>query len=378
MATYPLVSAVIPTRNRPELLRRAVASVFSQDYAGEIECVVVFDQSEPMPIGLDVPPKRQVRLITNGRNAGLAGARNSGVLAARGEFVGFCDDDDEWLTPKVRLQVDKLASDASVDIVACGTYVRRNGSEIARVPKESILRFGDFLRSRRMEIHQGTILVSRETFVDKVGLVDEAIPGGYGEDYDWMLRAARLNGIATIRQPLARIHWSDGSWFVGRWKTLVSALHYLLEKYPEFHQEPAGLARIYGQIAFALAASGEPAEARAYAKRCLRLDARQPRAYFALLVAARVLRPNFVVTCLSNIRSGRRPGDVRSRAAGRHTHFSCRFRCGGSWGSAISFGRLSQSAYCCRYCSGRKRCASRVGSGFGLSFSRGWSHPLPR
>jgi glycosyltransferase involved in cell wall biosynthesis len=304
VATYPLVSAVIPTRNRPEPLRRAVASVISQDYPGEIECVVVFDQSEPVPIGLDVPPRREVRLITNGRSAGLAGARNSGVLTARGEFVGFCDDDDEWLTQKVRLQVDQLALDASIDVVASGTYVCRNGSEIARVPKESILRFGDFLRSRRMEIHQGTILVNRETFLDKIGLVDEAIPGGYGEDYDWMLRAARLNGISTISEPLARIHWSDGSWFVGRWTTLVSALEYLLEKYPEFHQEPVGLARIYGQIAFALAASGKPAEARAYAKRCLRLDARQPRAYLALLVATRVLRPNFVVTTANRLGRG--------------------------------------------------------------------------
>jgi len=304
MATYPLVSAVIPTRNRPELLRRAVASVFSQDYAGEIECIVVFDQSEPAPVGLGVPPKRRIRLITNGRSPGLAGARNSGVLAARGELGGFCDDDDEWLAQKVRLQVDKLASNPSVDIVASGMYVYRNGSAIARVPKEPILRFGDFLRSRRMEIHQGTILVSRETFLDKIGLVDEAIPGGYGEDYDWMLRAARLNGIATISQPLARIHWSDESWFVGRWKMLVSALHYLLEKYPEFQQEPVGLARIYGQIAFALAASGKGPEARAYAKRCLHLDARQLRAYLALLVAARILRANFVVTTANRLGRG--------------------------------------------------------------------------
>ncbi len=44
MATYPLVSAVISTRNRPELLRRAVASVFSQDYAGEI-----VDDERPQP-----------------------------------------------------------------------------------------------------------------------------------------------------------------------------------------------------------------------------------------------------------------------------------------------------------------------------------------
>jgi glycosyltransferase involved in cell wall biosynthesis len=75
----PLVSVVVPTRDRPALLKRAVAAVLGQDYPGEIDCVVVFDQSPAhLPAGLTVPPGRSLRAVGNQRTPGLAGARNTG------------------------------------------------------------------------------------------------------------------------------------------------------------------------------------------------------------------------------------------------------------------------------------------------------------
>ena len=57
-----------------------------QTYAGEIEVVIVFDQSEPHPIEVDVPAGRTLTVIRNTeRNPGLAGARNTGVLATSGD-----------------------------------------------------------------------------------------------------------------------------------------------------------------------------------------------------------------------------------------------------------------------------------------------------
>ena len=97
VSARPSVSVVIATRDRPVLLRRAVQRVMEQSYPGEIECVLVFDQSDPAPPDVDVPAGRTLRSITNGRSPGLAGARNSGVLASSGEIIAFCDDDDEWL-----------------------------------------------------------------------------------------------------------------------------------------------------------------------------------------------------------------------------------------------------------------------------------------
>src|SRR5262249_48229406 len=98
--SMPTVSVVVPTRNRPELMREAVRAALAQDYNGAIEVVVVYDQSEPEP-GLSDEladaldgSRRSIRVETNTTRApGLAGARNHGIGAATGELVAFCDDD---------------------------------------------------------------------------------------------------------------------------------------------------------------------------------------------------------------------------------------------------------------------------------------------
>ena len=72
-------------------------------------------------------------------------------------------------------------------------------------------------RSRTQEIHPSSILARREAYIDGIGLVDEAIPGSYGEDYEWMLRAARRAPILVVRQPLVRAYWHRTSFFADRW-----------------------------------------------------------------------------------------------------------------------------------------------------------------
>ena len=124
MAAEPLVSVVVPTRDRPELLRRAVTAILGQTYGGPIECVVVFDQSDPDLPWADLPPGRTLVVVRNDRSPGLAGARNSGILAATGELVAFCDDDDEWLPEKLTRQVARLLATPSAAVATTGILVR--------------------------------------------------------------------------------------------------------------------------------------------------------------------------------------------------------------------------------------------------------------
>jgi lipopolysaccharide biosynthesis regulator YciM len=65
---------------------------------------------------------------------------------------------------------------------------------------------------------------------------------------------------------------------------MIPALRYQLEKHPELHQQPRNIARMYSRIAFAHAASGDPRQARAWAKKAMRLDKTQPRIYLTYLV----------------------------------------------------------------------------------------------
>jgi glycosyltransferase involved in cell wall biosynthesis len=295
MRTWPSVSAVVATRDRPELLRRAVGRILDQRYPGHIECVIVFDQSPPTSPPAPVGEGRSLRVISNARTPGLAGARNTGAAAANGEFVAFCDDDDEWLPDKVRRQIESLETRPWAEVAAAGIEVHYGKRVVPRVSSTLEVTLDDLLRSRHVDIHPSTILVRRAALLDGIGPVDEAIPGSYGEDYEWVLRAARRAPLVTVQEPLVRVHWHRSSFFEGRWETIAAALQYVLDKYPEFDRQPAGKARIYGQIAFARAAAGRRAEARAWARRTLRLNPREGRGYLALAVGSGLLSPGAVL-----------------------------------------------------------------------------------
>ena len=110
---WPEVSVVVATRHRPELLMRAVSSIIGQAYPGELECLVVFDQSEQVPPPAEIPAGRKLRVLTNTRKPGLAGARNTGITAAVGAVIAFCDDDDTWRPDKLTRQVELLNGSAA-------------------------------------------------------------------------------------------------------------------------------------------------------------------------------------------------------------------------------------------------------------------------
>ncbi len=284
-AETPAVSVVVPTRDRPELLRRAVTAILEQTYPGPVECLVVFDQSDPdLPWG-PLPANRRLVLVRNQRTPGLAGARNSGILAATGELVAFCDDDDEWLPEKLDRQVARLLATPSSAVATTGILVRYQDRTTTRLAPTELVTHRQLLRSRLTELHPSTVLARRRQLLDDIGLVDEQIPGSYAEDYEWLLRAARHAPVLAVPEPLAVIHWHQSSFFSDRWRTIISALTYLVDKHRELQQEPSGLARIYGQIAFAHAALGERAKARSWARRTLSLNRRERRAYLALAIS---------------------------------------------------------------------------------------------
>jgi glycosyltransferase involved in cell wall biosynthesis len=309
---WPSVTAVIPSRGRQALLERALKSILRQRYDGTLRCIVVVDGDEPdggdarIRAALDARLNGQahaVEVVRNTRTGGAAGARNTGAVAADGDLVAFCDDDDEWYPSKLREQV--------AAIVRTGASAATSGIDIAfrhrvirRLPRCEAVTFEELLRSRRTDMHTSTIVVRRDDFVGRIGPFDERIPGSYGEDYEWLLRAARIAPIVTAQRALAAIHWHEQSYFEGRWGMIVDALRYLLDKHPEFGRDPHGLARIYGQLAFASAALGQRRESVSWARRCVALDRWQPRAYLALLVASRVVGPRAILRMLHRFGRG--------------------------------------------------------------------------
>lgn len=101
----PKLSIIIPTHNRPHLLRRAIRSALAQTLPG-IEIIVVDDGSTP-PVAL--PDYPQIKIIRLDPNQGGAAARNIGAKAAHANWITYLDDDDELLPNMAQLSLEAIA-----------------------------------------------------------------------------------------------------------------------------------------------------------------------------------------------------------------------------------------------------------------------------
>jgi glycosyltransferase involved in cell wall biosynthesis len=280
---WPSVGVVLPTRDRPELLRRALGAVLAQDYPGPVQAVVVHDRSEP---DAGLADADRVRVLPNTRTPGLAGARNSGILALDTDLIAFCDDDDRWLPGKLRAQVSALRDRPEAEFASCGVVVDYAGRSRPRLAGSSEVSHGDLLRSRMMMVHASTFLVRAAALRDGIGLVDESIPASQNEDWDLALRAARRHPIVHVDQPLVRVAWGEASYFHHQWQGRADGLRWMLEHHSGLAASRVGAGRVYGQLAFASACLGRRGDACQWAARALRSNARELRAPIALAVAA--------------------------------------------------------------------------------------------
>ena len=115
----PRVSVVIPTRNRAEWLPRAVAGVLAQTWT-DFELLIVDRSTDETPAVIARFADRRIRSFRHERNMGQSKALNTGIKHARGEYVAFLDDDDEWLPGKLAAQVALLdAAPPAVGLVYC-------------------------------------------------------------------------------------------------------------------------------------------------------------------------------------------------------------------------------------------------------------------
>ncbi|HEX5068200.1 MAG TPA: glycosyltransferase, partial [Myxococcota bacterium] len=100
----PLLSVIVPTRDRPALLAEALASLQAQSVA-DFECIVV-DDAGTQPAAL--PDDARFRLVRRALAGGAALARNTGIEHARGRYVAFLDDDDAYVPERLTLGLEAL------------------------------------------------------------------------------------------------------------------------------------------------------------------------------------------------------------------------------------------------------------------------------
>lgn len=200
-AETPLVSVVLPTYDRPERLRRAVESVNEQTY-GNVELIVVDDHSstpaEQVLADYSFEGLR-VRHIRHAENEGANTARNNGIEAARGEFIAFLDDDDEWVPTKLERQV-RVFSEADPEVGVVYTGMRLLYSEgtrtVVNTTEGDVTK--DILVGRPLAPFSAVMV--RAAVIERAGLPDERFPSW--QDREWYLRLSQHCRFEPLPEPL--------------------------------------------------------------------------------------------------------------------------------------------------------------------------------
>jgi glycosyltransferase involved in cell wall biosynthesis len=201
-ATDPLVTAVIPTRNRPELVTRAVRSALEQTYP-RMEVVVVVDGPDAATdSALASIQDERLRVIRLPQPVGGSDARNVGVKAAWGEWIGLLDDDDEWMSQKIELQMWRAsASKFEFPIISSRIIARTSRADYVwprRLP-HSGEPVADYLFCRK-SLFQGEGLIHTSTiFTKRVFLMKVPFACGLKkhQDWDWVIRASNIAGAGV-------------------------------------------------------------------------------------------------------------------------------------------------------------------------------------
>lgn len=189
----PLFSVVIPTHDRSDLLGLAVRSVLAQSVQ-DFEIVVVDDGGFSKPPVID---DARVRMISQERG-GAGKARNTGVHAARGKFITFLDDDDEFTPDRLDQAVEGLRF-----------------APIALCWKAGLQR-GDLRWTRRLYGDCSGIML--ESPIPQVGSAairrDLVLPMDEwmraSEDLEWWLRMGQVATVHTVQRVGYLIRDHDG------------------------------------------------------------------------------------------------------------------------------------------------------------------------
>ncbi|HLX47860.1 MAG TPA: glycosyltransferase [Streptosporangiaceae bacterium] len=281
---WPDVSVMITTRGRPELVRETIATVVAQDYPGDIDILIVHDQ-EPADEELTRlgAPGRRIRVLSNTGKPGLAGARNFGLGFLASDYVATCDDDDLWHPEKLRLQIARLVNEPDLLAIGSGIRLLLPGAKTQDWPgRAERIDYEMLLRNRVKELHSSTLVMRRDAYT-KAGNYDENLPYGYSEDYDWVLRMAKVGALGLVIEPLADIRRNATSYYQGGSEKVAAGLQYLYDKHPDIGASRRGSARMLGQIAFARSSMGQRRAALPLALKALLRWPASPHPYIALV-----------------------------------------------------------------------------------------------
>lgn len=290
----PLVSVVIPTYNRADLISFTIDSVLKQTYES-FEIIVVDDGSTDNTLEILSTFGDSIKVFTQ-NNEGVSSARNKAIKNSSGDWIAFLDSDDLWYPQKLQCQFEKLKSEGDYKWMYCDAEYFDNEtqaslgliSDIAKPHTGWVLK--DLFMSNF--ISSPTPVVAREVF-DVTGVFhdEKLLP----EDWDMWLRIASHFPVCYVDLPLARYrthisNTSNMSRTFSWYETFVDrsevALERAVENNPELESfKGRSLSNIYAGLGKSFVRNGDYASSRKFFVQAVKLTRLNPKLYIYLLIA---------------------------------------------------------------------------------------------
>jgi glycosyltransferase involved in cell wall biosynthesis len=195
MELSPEVTVVLPTKDRPVLLRQTLASVSAQE--GVAAQVIVVDDGSSVPFADDGTSGLAVRVLRHDRPLGVSAARNHGLAEVTTPWVAFLDDDDLWGPRKLARQLAAV-DDTGFDWACSATasFLRDQVLDVTDAPVQDDLS-RELLRGNCVPGSASSVLV-RTALAREVGGFDESLPSL--EDWDFWIRLAQRSRVARVAE----------------------------------------------------------------------------------------------------------------------------------------------------------------------------------
>lgn len=206
--TYkPLVSIIVPTFNRAQLVIEALKSLLNQTYK-KFEIIVIDDYSTDNTAELisNINDDR-ICYFCLSKNQGAPAARNIGLKKANGQLIAFLDSDDQWVSTKLEKQVAFFEREQHIGLVYTGIKFINNQYERTLVPKVR----GDISKSILKKNYVGptsSVLIKKE-LIDEVGGFDITLTSC--QDWDLFIRIGQICEIDYIAEPLVLYFEHEGT-----------------------------------------------------------------------------------------------------------------------------------------------------------------------
>lgn len=230
-----LVSAVITTHKRaPEIVERAINSVLTQTYSS-LELIVVDDSPADYngrQAVREIAEKHGVVYIPHDKCQGACVARNTGLSYAKGKYIAFLDDDDEWKPNKIEKQLEAFTHE-QVALVYCGRETKNDTT--GTVTQQDVAFINGYVFDKLILgnfIGSTSFPLMRTEYLREIGGFDPLMQSA--QDFDVWLRLAEKYEIAYVKEPLVVYHVHAGEQISKNYSRKVNGLERVNEKNAEY------------------------------------------------------------------------------------------------------------------------------------------------